>query len=236
MAIQTLSGPQKIRDLSDRTVLNSEFSVLALAWVSGGLTIEPVSDFRVLGQQQVFEVKLDDGGLVQASPSTLFVTLGGERKMAPELQPGDRLLPLYLEEDAHGYPTFRVPGRVVKRKIARFVAEWKLGRKLPKGTNVLHIDKDRKNYHPDNLEIKLDGRGPKKGHKNPLITAYNDAKELLNEFAAVSPLISQIVEKKTKRNHKVVAVTPGKLSEVYCASVRSMGSLCASGVFLTLPS
>lgn len=205
-------------------------------WRGGELTIDDVIGVRPLSQQQLFDVKLDDGNVVRASATSLFVMRNGDRKMAPELRPGDSLLPLYLEEDSHGYPTYRIPGKSIKRKISRFVAEWMFGRKLPRGTNVEHVDGNRKNYHPNNIRVRFSARSPKKGHKNPLITTFNETKAFLEEIAQEDPKIAEIVAKKPRRNHKVVSVTPGELGLVYGASVRSASALSVCGVFLELPS
>jgi len=190
----------------------------------------------MLGVEQVFDVELDDGSTVSASASSQFVMRDGGRKMAPELLPGDSLLPLYLGKNPNGYPTYQVPGRGGKRKISRLIAEWMTGGPLGKGTYVEHIDGDRKNYRPENLKISINLDKAKRSHKHKLVKAYELGQALLDECAAASPAMAKIVGRKSKRNHKVKGVRPGKLMEVYTASVRSMGSLSVSGVFLDLPS
>lgn len=236
MRLQLASGEVKIADLADQTVLNPDFSEVAFIWDGTRLFVSEVGQVRLLGTEQLFEIELDDGGIVQASASSRFVMKNGDLKIAPELSPGDSLLPLYLESDSYGYPTYRIPGRAVKRKISRLIAEWKHGAPLPRGTDVRHIDGNRKNYHPDNLEITLNKRSKKRSQKNSLTKAYKAAQELLDECAAASPMMAEIVRKKKRTNHKVVRVTPGSLGDVYTASVRSEGSLSVSGVFLELPS
>ncbi len=236
MCIETVSGPTKISELSNRTVLNPDYTETAFVWSSGTFFLGEVGGVKSIGLQQLFEVVLDDGAKLQVSPSSRFVMRSGERKMPPELVPGDSLLPLYLEEDVYGYPTYRIPGRYVKRKIARLIAEWKLGHPLGPGTTVEHIDKNRKHYHPDNLNIIINPNRAKKRHRNKIIKALDLAKDILDECAAASPKMAKIVGKRGRRNHKVTRVTPGSLEEVFTASVRSMGSLAVSGVFLELPS
>ena len=236
MRVETAAGSVEIAKLADCTVSNPDFSEVVLAWIGDRFFVSEISEIRLAGVEQIFEVMLDDGRFVYASASSKFVMKSGLRKMPPELVPGDSLLPLYLEEDAHGYPTYCIPGKAVKRKISRLMAEWRTGGPLVKGTYVEHIDGNRKNYHPDNLKITIDEAKAKRSHKNKLVTAYAAAQALLAECATASPLMAKIVGRKRRRNHKVESIRPGVLGEVYTASVRSAGSLAVSGVFLELPS
>lgn len=236
MKLELAAGPEKISVLADRTVQNPNFSEVAFIWTGARLFAAELFNFRSIGQQQIFRVELDDGGIVEVSPTSRFVTKSGGLKMAPELSPGESLLPLYIEEDAHGYPTYRVPGLCIKQKIYRLMAEWKVGHPLKRGTVVEHIDKDRKNFHPDNLKITPNKRSGKKSHKHKLVKAYKAAQEVLDECAAASPAMAEIVGRHRRTNHKVVSVTPGPLKEVFTASVRSEGYVSVSGVFLELPS
>lgn len=234
MMLQLVSGPVKIAELCGRSILNPDYSTIALVWTGYRLFVSEVSDFRSLGLQQVFEVELDDGSVLQVAPSSHFVMKNGDRKLAPELLPGESLLPLYLEEEAQGYPTYRIPGKDVKQKLYRLIAEWKFGKSLPPGTDVNHIDGNQKNYNPDNLCITPGKRSRKRGHKHAIVKAYEAAQELLDECAAASPMLAEIARKKGRTNHKVRRVTPGRLEEVFTASVRSDDSVSVSGVFLEL--
>lgn len=222
--------------MCDRHVRNPNYSEVVFIWTGSRLFFSQVTGFRCIGEEQVFDVELDDGSVVRASPSSLFVMKNGIRKSAPELRPGDSLLPLYLDKEYHGYPTYRIPGREVKQKIYRLMAEWKVGHQLEKGTEVKHLDGNRKNYHPDNLLVRPNARSKVRRRKNKLGKAFQDAQKLLKECAEASPLMAEIAEEPTHGNHKVVRITPGRMSEVYTASVRSVGSVSVSGVFLELPS
>lgn len=236
MCVETVAGSVKIKDLANRTIRDPDYSEIVLVWTGQRFFVDKASQFRLVGQQQIFDVALDDGNRLSVSASSKLVMTSGRMKMPPELVPGDSLLPLYLEEDNHGYPTYRIPGRDVKRKIARLVAEWKLGRKLPRGTVVKHIDGNRKNYHPDNLRITIDENRGVKSHKNKAVRAIHMGQKALEEFATMSPRLADVVKPRRKRNHKVESVIPGLLDEVYTASVQFMGLLSVSGVFLKLPS
>ena len=235
MALQTASGPVKIGVLADKTVINPDFSEDVLVWTGHRLFVSVATDFRCIGEQQVFDVELDDGSVIKVSASSRFVLKSGVCKMPPELVPGDSLLPLYLDKNSNGYATYQIPGRVVKRKLSRLMAEWMLGKELDPGTYVEHIDGDRMNCCPGNLRISFNQEMAKRSHKNSAVKTVGAADELFAECAAASPLMAKIVKPKRKRNHKVVSVTPGRLGEVFTASVRTMDSLSVSGVFLNLP-
>jgi len=239
MKLETASGPVEIRRLADRASKAPDFSEVAFVWTGARFFATEVSQFQMIGQQQLFEVMLDDGQAVQVSASSQFVMKSGGLKIPQELRPGDSLLALYIKDDKHGYPTCRVPGKAAKRKISRLMAEWRLGHELVRGTCVEHVDGNRKNYHPDNLRIIVDERRAVRSHKNAVVKVVEQANKLFEECAAASPKMAKIVKlkkKKRKSNHKVASVVPGLLGDVYTAFVRSGGSLSVSGVFLNLPS
>ena len=234
MALQTAAGPVKIGDLADKTVANPDFSEAVLVWTGHRLFVSEASDFRSIGEQQIFDVELDDSSIIKVAASSRFVLKSGVCKMAPELVPGDSLLPLYLGRNTNGYATYQIPGHVVKRKLARLIAEWMLGGPLEPGTYVEHIDGNRMNCCTGNLRIKFNEDMAKRSHKNSAVKTVGAADELFAECAAASPLMAKIVKPKRKTNHKVVSVGPGRLGEVFTASVRTMDSLSISGVFLNL--
>ena len=233
--ILTASGPVSIAEMCDRSVRNLSYSEVAFVWTGTRLYFSPVNDFRRMGEEQIFDVELDDGSIVRVSPSTRFVMRDGGRKIAPELRPGDSLLPLYLGEDYHGYSTYKIPGFNVSQKIYRLMAEWKVGHALERGTEVKHADGNRKNYHPDNLIVTPNARSKKRRRKHKLGKAFQDVHKYLKECAEVSPLLAEIAEKPIRKNHKVVRATPGLMREVYTASLGSAGAVSTSGIFLELP-
>lgn len=234
--IETAAGPIKVKKLAYLSSKDKDFSELAFVWRREKFTLSEITNIRSIGLEQVFDIELDDGQTIQASASSYFVTRSGDRKRAPELSIDESLLPLYISNDPYNYPVYSIPGQGAKRKISRFMAEWKQGHKLVKGTYVNHIDGNRRNYHPNNLKITINKAKAKRTVRNKLIMAIKTAQALLDECAAASPSMEKIVRRKSKRNHKVVSVIPGLLKEVYTVSVLSGGALSVSGVFLELPS
>lgn len=235
MCLEVLSGPTSFVSLADKTKKDAKFSVVAFTLSRDGqVELTSVSDFRLVGRQQIYEIQLDDGKVVTASASSMILMRSGRRKSPPEIVAEDSLMPLYFEEDVYGYSTYRVPGRCPKKKVSRLVAEWKLGGKLPKGTDVKHIDGNRKNYQPDNLEILVGKRSPKKC-KNKVAQAYQAAQALLKECAAVSPHMKKIVYPRRRNNHRVVSVRSGRLEDVFTATVQPGSWVSVSGIFVELP-
>lgn len=239
--IELVTGRVEVSALREQFEATPENWPVALCWTGQRASLVRLMGIRRLGLEQVFAVELDDGSIVHASASSEFVMKSGVTKPAYDLEKGDSLLPLYLSEDAHGYPMYQVPGRGVKRKLSRLAAEWKLGRPLGRGTYVEHIDGDRKNYHPDNLRITVDDVKSSRSHTPQIVKLQMEAESLFAECAAASSKMSAIVgrrrkKRKTKRNHQVANVTPGRLEEVFTAIAESECSLSVSGVFLSLPS
>ena len=235
MKLQLASGPVRISELSDRSVRNPDYYEIAFIWTGARLYASEVSEFRPKGEEQIFEIELDDGSIVRASASSRLVLQNGDLLTPPEIRPGASLLPLYFGDDHYGYPTYKIPGYHVKQKIYRLMAEWKVGHALQKGTEVKHVDGNRRNYHPSNLLVTPNARRPKSKTKTKLAKAFHDVKSYLEECAELSPLMAEIAGKEPDNNHKVVSIRPSKLELVYTASVRSAGSVSVSGVFLELP-
>lgn len=242
MRLETVSGPTSVYDLVERSSRAADFSELLIAWSGARAMLVRACNFRQFATQQVFSIRLDDGAVLLASASSKIVTRFGLQKAPHELSPDESLLPFYNWVDHYGYPTYKEPGTNNKRKIDRLVAEWKTGGQLPKGTIVEHKDKNRKNYHPDNLEVHIGKRGPvKKRRSLKIAPAFREANAVIEECAAASPKMSVIANKRRRKkrkwgdNHKVIDVSPGRLQPVYTADIHPEVAVSVSGVFLLLP-
>lgn len=60
-----------------------------------------------------------------------------------------------MKTDSYGYPTVSVPGRG-RIRAHTLVAEAALGKRLPPGACVHHVDEDRTNNEPSNIVICQD--------------------------------------------------------------------------------
>jgi deoxycytidine triphosphate deaminase len=109
---------------------------------------------RYVGRDSLLEVELDNGGVIHATPDHDFMLRDGRMLRAAALRPGQSLMPLYREL-ARGYEMVYQPlnGHLVPTH--RLADEWNVrGGIYPDtpGTHRHHIDFDRRNNGPVNIE------------------------------------------------------------------------------------
>lgn len=179
-----------------------------------------------LGQTRVLKVTLDDGTSFKATPEQKIILLDGARVRVDYLSEGKSLRPLYLSRKQN-YPMFEEISdynlkAVVSmdcqkvRKVARMVGEFKHGERLPPGTKVSHIDGDKENCHPSNLDVSINPGARQRKFVHPFAKSLKDAIEFINQ---------------QPRNHKVVSVSDAGTDFVYgCVSVQT-DNLALGGVF-----
>ncbi len=117
------------------------------------------------GKRSVVEVHLDNGEVVRCTPDHRWMLRDGTYRRASELCPDDSLMPLYREVTPRdwtgikGYERILQPGK--PRKGERYAGMWAPGRwqfthcmvagPLPRGWTDHHIDFDKMNNTPGNL-------------------------------------------------------------------------------------
>ena len=121
----------------------------------GGRMIVTLLDVpRFIGRDSLLEITLDSGERIHATPDHLFMRRNGRVAEAHALRPGDSLMPLYRELvrgyevvyqhiDGYLYPTHRLAD------------EWNIRHEIyaeTPGTHRHHIDFDRRNNRPTNIE------------------------------------------------------------------------------------
>ena len=108
---------------------------------------------------KIVEVKLDSGESIRCTPDHRFLLLNNQYLEASELKPGMSLMPQYFKDTRNGYLglyTRRVDGTLTRGAVHRMVAEYMLGRELLDEEVVHHLDGDKFNNEPNNLEVLLD--------------------------------------------------------------------------------
>jgi deoxycytidine triphosphate deaminase len=109
---------------------------------------------RYIGRDRLLEITLDDGSQIEATPDHLFILRDGRSLEANLLRPGQSLMPLY--RDVHrGYEMVYQPINGHLYPSHRLADEWNLRAGLypdAPGTHRHHIDHDRRNNRPWNLE------------------------------------------------------------------------------------
>lgn len=176
--------------------------------------------------QVPLRVTLDDGSEIYLANGGRFVSRENKIVPARDLESGASLMPIYLKEDSDGYPTYREPGDWNKgaqtqrdgwnwRRVARMVAEAKLGRRCRPGDIVRHVDKNRKNCLPSNLFI--DYRKPK----------------MTKQKAAFAEPIFEAQRQIKKINHKIDNLVVDNSREMYFLRGKGITNVGVGGVFVS---
>ena len=109
---------------------------------------------RLIGQDVLIEVELDNGEQIACTPDHEFVMRDGRLLQAAALRPGDSLMPLY-RKPARGYEMVYQPSNRHLYPTHLLADEWNLRHGLyadAPGTHRHHIDFDRRNNRPSNIE------------------------------------------------------------------------------------
>lgn len=122
---------------------------------AGGRVIVSLLDVpRCIGRDSLIEITLDNGEPIRATPDHRFLRRDGRTASANELRPGDSLMPLYREL-SRGYECVYQPINGHLRATCRLADEWNMRRGIcveRPGTHRHHIDFDRRNNKPVNIE------------------------------------------------------------------------------------
>ncbi len=175
--------------------------------------------------QVPLRITLDDGSEIYLANGGRFVSRENKIVLARDLEIGESLMPLYLKADSDGYPTYREPGDWNKnaqtqrdgwnwRRVARMVAESKLGRRCRPGDIVRHADGNRKNCLPENLVI-----------------AYREPK-MTHQKAAFAEPIFEAQRQIKKINHKIDDLVVDKSREMFLLRGEGIANVGVGGVFV----
>lgn len=137
--------------------------VYCFTWERGKITVGRAA-FEEAGIYDAQRVVLDNGKSVITSLTTMVVDRSGVDQELRQLT-DKSVMPLYLSATKHGYPIYRQVNTHRKtapapsdrkpwRSIARMVWESRSGQRILPGFLVRHLDRNRKNCHPDNLRVE----------------------------------------------------------------------------------
>ena len=121
---------------------------------TGQLIVSLLDSPRFVARDALVEVELDNGERVHATPDHRFMTRQGGWTEAGALKPGDALMPLYRHLERGCEVTYQ-PLTGFLTPTHRLADEWNLRAGLYEnrpGTHRHHIDFDRRNNRPTNLE------------------------------------------------------------------------------------
>ena len=121
---------------------------------NGRLIVTLLDRPRWIGRDSLLEVQLDTGEVIHATPDHLFMRRDGLMTAAATLRPGDSLMPLY-REPKRGYEMVYQPLNGHLFPTHRLADEWNVRNRIYEhvpGTHRHHIDFDRRNNRPTNIE------------------------------------------------------------------------------------
>jgi dCTP deaminase len=121
---------------------------------TGQLIVSLLDAPRFIARDSLVEVELDNGELIHSTPDHRFMTRQGGMTEAASLRPGDALMPLYRHLE-RGYEMTYQPLTGFLVPTHRLADDWNLRAGLyadQPGTHRHHIDFDRRNNRPTNIE------------------------------------------------------------------------------------
>nr|MBP8296433.1 dCTP deaminase [Burkholderiales bacterium] len=121
---------------------------------NGRLIVTLLDSPRYVGRDSLVKVDLDSGESIYATPDHLFMRRDGRMVEASGLRPNDALMPLYRDL-RRGYEMVYQPINGHMYPTHRLADEWNLRHSIygdEPGTHRHHIDFDRRNNRPHNLE------------------------------------------------------------------------------------
>jgi len=130
-----------------------------LAWgysvgAYGRLVVSLLDAPRFIGRDALLELELDNGRSIHATPDHDFLMRDGRMVQAGSLRTGDSLMPLYRQL-ARGYEMVYQPINGHLLPTHRLSDEWNVRHGIYKhvsGTHRHHIDFNRRNNRPTNIE------------------------------------------------------------------------------------
>ena len=121
---------------------------------NGRLIVTLLDAPRFIARDALLEIELDSGERIRATADHDFLRRDGRLCPAASLRPGDALMPLYREK-ARGYEMVYQPLTGHLYPTHRLADEWNLRHGIYEdepGTHRHHIDIDRTNNRPTNIE------------------------------------------------------------------------------------
>ncbi len=121
---------------------------------NGRLIVSLLDAPRFIGRDSLLAIELDNGEWIHATPDHDFMTRDGRMLPASHLRAGDSLMPLYRDL-FRGYEMVYQPINGHLQPTHRLADEWNVRNGIyadVAGTHRHHIDFDRSNNRPTNLE------------------------------------------------------------------------------------
>jgi len=165
--VDTPYGKIEIKELADKV-----YSTPVYCYDGEKISISTMKNIRRTGvNREVWKVTLDNGEIIKSTPNHRFMLRDGNYKELKDLKLGESLMPFRrFKRNSKGYNQLSLNNGTYIGE-AQLVAEWKYKRKMKKGECVHHIDGNKKNNRPDNLDMILISEHNSnhiKGDNNPI--------------------------------------------------------------------
>ena len=181
------------------------------------------------GKVPVKQVMFDNHEGIIVTPDQEFLLLDGTPTKLKDIELHKSLMPLYLSQDKHGYPTYQentdyhlsahtITDRHRTRKVSRMVAEAQTASRLIPNTYVNYIDGNKYNCHPINLAVTTKSNAKQRKFVHPFVKAVIEAQKIIETHP---------------KNHKVVEISSDEqYANVYGCVVSPMNNVAIGGVFM----
>ena len=157
---------------------------------NGRLIVSLLDAPRFIGRDSLLELQLDNGEWIRATPDHEFIMRDGRLLAASQLRVGDSLMPLY-RQPIRGYETVYQPLNGHLTPTHKLADEWNVRHGIyadVPDTHRHHIDFDRRNNRPDNLE-RMDALAHVRMHN---AETYGDAFDPEEHGAAIRSAFARL--------------------------------------------
>lgn len=162
------------------------YSISATGRVEATLLDQP----RLIGQDSLLEMTLDNGQVIRCTPDHEFIRRDGRRAAANALRPGDSLMPLYRSLQ-RGYEMVYQPLNGFLFPTHRLADEWNVRNGIyadQPGTHRHHVDHNRLNNSPWNIQ-RMDAGEHIRLHNS---ISYGDGFDPAGHSAAIRDAFEQL--------------------------------------------
>lgn len=194
---------------------------------------------------ELIEITISGGAKIICTPDHEFMLRDGSYKQAKDLRSRESLMPYYSSKQGSGYTFVRDAKLGIAEYLHRLVGSWKSGIKDLAGYAVHHINGDKKDNRPENIEVLCDKEHRALELRNTMQSsvwqkANNNRLQEYNRSEEKRSAISKLAQQRKRNekgqfyNHTVVSKKYLDYAEdVYCLTVDEHENFAlAAGVFV----
>lgn len=180
---------------------------------------------------ELMEITISGGAKIVCTPDHEFMLRDGSYRQAKDLRSRESLMPYYSSTKGSGYIFINDSKLGIKEYLHRLVGSWKSGVKDLAGYAVHHVNGDKKDNRPENIEILCDKEHRALELRNTMQSsvwqkANNTRLQEYNRSEEKRSAISKLAQQRNRNekgqfyNHTVVSKKYLDYTEdVYCLTV-----------------